>query len=77
MATQNIPKQVASARAKVASLARSRPIHDSEFVAARRELAAANLEAYVAKVVAEAPPLTPDQAARIARLLLPVPRATA
>jgi hypothetical protein len=35
---------------------------------ARRELAAAKLEAYVAKVVAEAPPLSPEQRDRIALL---------
>ena len=36
---------------------------------ARRDLAAAKLEAYIAKTVAAAPPLTPNQAARIAGLL--------
>jgi hypothetical protein len=34
-----------------------------------------DVAAYVARVVAEAPPLTPDQVARIATLLRPVGRA--
>lgn len=38
---------------------------------ARRDLAAAKLEQYVAKVVAEAPPLTADQISRISGLLRP------
>lgn len=38
---------------------------------ARRDLAAAKLEIYVAKVVAQAPPLTDDQANKIASLLRP------
>lgn len=36
---------------------------------ARRDLAAAKLEQYIAQVVAEAPPLTEAQAARISTLL--------
>lgn len=36
---------------------------------ARQELAAAKLASYVARVVAEAPPLTEDQKHRIASLL--------
>lgn len=38
---------------------------------ARRDLAAAKLEAYVAKVVAEAPPLTEQQRRAIRALLKP------
>lgn len=38
---------------------------------ARRNLAAANIENYVARVVATAPPLTDEQAARIASMLRP------
>lgn len=38
-------------------------------VQARRDLAAAKIEAYVQKVVAEAPPLTSEQRARLAALL--------
>ncbi len=36
---------------------------------ARRELAAANLEAYIQRIVSECPPLRPDQLDRIAVLL--------
>lgn len=38
---------------------------------ARRDLAAAKLEQYIARVVASAPDLTVDQRARIASLLAP------
>ncbi|PYI39802.1 hypothetical protein CVS30_03845 [Arthrobacter psychrolactophilus] len=38
---------------------------------ARRNLAAAKLEAYVSRVVAEAPPLTPEQLDRVSVLLRP------
>jgi F0F1-type ATP synthase delta subunit len=58
-------------RAKVASLSRSRSHDDPELLTARRNLAAARLEDYVAKVVAAAPPLTPAQIDRIAVLLRP------
>lgn len=44
--------------------------HDPEEIAeARRDLAAAKLAQYVERVVAEAPPLSPEQADRIAALL--------
>lgn len=56
-------------RAKVASLSRVRPQNDPELVEARRNLKAAKLEEYVARVVATAPPLTEDQKHRIASLL--------
>jgi hypothetical protein len=58
-------------RAKVAALSRSRPANDPEIIEARRNLKALKLEEYVSKVVAEAPPLTADQADRIAALLRP------
>lgn len=44
-------------------------------VARRQELAAAKLEAYIAKVVAEAPPLDQSQLDAIAVLLRPAPAA--
>lgn len=62
---------VLTLRGRVASLSRSRPSDDVDLVEARRQLAAANLEQYVARVVADAPPLTNDQRARIAALLRP------
>lgn len=58
-------------RAKVASLSRVRPNDDPELLAARRDLKAAKLEEYVARVVATAPPLTDEQASRIASMLRP------
>ncbi|WP_369044714.1 hypothetical protein [Sinomonas sp. P10A9] len=57
----NISPKVASARAKVASLARSRREHDPELVDARRDLAAANIAAAIRKNLAAAPPLTRGQ----------------
>lgn len=60
-----------SQRAKVASLSRSRPANDPELVEARQNLKALKLEEYVRRVVDQAPPLTPEQADRIAALLRP------
>lgn len=42
---------------------------------ARRDLAAAKLESYIQRTVADAPPLTAEQRARIASLLRPIPSA--
>lgn len=42
---------------------------EDDALAARRDLAAAKIEQYVSKVVADAPPLTDAQRARLARLL--------
>ena len=58
-------------RGRVASLTRSRPADDPELIDARRDLAAAKLDAYVKRVLAEAPPLTDAQRDRIAALLRP------
>lgn len=58
-------------RARVASLSRSRPATDPDLIAARRDLAAAKLADYVARVVAEAPPLTAEQREYIAAQLRP------
>lgn len=59
-------------RAQVAALTRSRTPDDPEFITARRDLAAANIEQYVARIVETAPPLTSAQRDRIASLLAPV-----
>lgn len=67
-------KNVAHARGVVAGLSRSRSQDDPEYVAARQQLKAAKLADYVAKAVAEAPPLTPEQLDRIALLLRPAYR---
>ena len=58
-------------RGRVASLTRSRPADDPELIEARANLAAEKLAEYVARVVAEAPPLTDAQRDRIAALLRP------
>lgn len=58
-------------RAKVAALSRDRAADDPDLIAARQNLKAARLEEYVRRVVAEAPPLPPEQAERIASLLRP------
>jgi hypothetical protein len=60
-----------SERARVASLSRSRNTDDPDLVLARQRLKAARVEEYIARVVAEAPPLTPEQRDRIASLLRP------
>lgn len=56
-------------RGRVAALSRSRSADDPELVDARRDLKAQRLADHVAKVVAEAPPLTDEQRERIAGLL--------
>ena len=56
-------------RARVASLTRSRPADDPELVAAREALKASAVEKYIRKVVADAPPLTPEQRDRLSVLL--------
>ena len=60
-----------SERAKIASLSRSRKADDPELLTARRNLKAAKLEEYVARVISTAPPLTDEQASRIASMLRP------
>ena len=64
-----MPDKVLSARSRLGVA--SRRADPEAVVAARRELAAAKLEAYVAKVVAEAPPLTGEQSRIIAAMLTP------
>lgn len=56
-------------RARVAALTRSRTPDDPDLVTARRNLAALSIEDYVSKIVAEAPPLSPEQRDRIAAIL--------
>ncbi len=56
-------------RARVAALSRSRTPNDPEFLDARRDLRAEMLHSHVARVLAEAPPLTDEQRDRIAALL--------
>jgi len=56
-------------RARIASLSRSRRPDDPDLVEARRDLAAERLASHVARVVAEAPPLTEQQRDRVAAIL--------
>ena len=62
--------EIASARGRRAAAARWGR-GPQEIAEASRDLAAAKLEQYVAKTVAAAPPLTREQAERIAALLRP------
>lgn len=61
------PSPIIKARSRVGVA--TRRADPAAIESARRDLAAAKLEAYVAKVVAEAPPLTPEQSRLIAALL--------
>lgn len=67
--SRNISPAVARARGRVAGLSRDRDPLDPSYLDARRELAALTLEEHVARVVAAAPPLTDEQAERIAARL--------
>ncbi len=68
---------VSQARARRAQAAKhakrnpSDPNVEQRVEDARRNLAAANLEQYIARIVADAPALTDEQMARLARLLQP------
>jgi hypothetical protein len=59
-------------RARVAALSRSRTPDDPELLDARRNMRTESLAAHIARVVAEAPPLTAEQRDRLALLLRPV-----
>lgn len=68
------PVSVAKARSRVANLSRTVKNRPSEAAAeqiavARRDLAAANLEAYIQTVVSNCPKLTPEQASRLSGLI--------
>jgi hypothetical protein len=56
-------------RARVAALTRSRTANDNELRDAQRDLAALVIAQHAAKVVAKAPPLTPEQRDHIATIL--------
>ncbi|ATD70348.1 MULTISPECIES: hypothetical protein [Gordonia] len=58
-------------RARVAALSRVKRPDDPALIDARRDLKLANIESYVGKVLAEAPPLTDEQRTRLAELLRP------
>ena len=63
-----VPPELAHRRARVARLTQGDPERLEE---ARRDLAEANLEAHIRKVVDAAPPLTAAQRERLALLLHP------
>ena len=56
-------------RARVASLSRSRTPDDPDLISARRNLRTERLADYIRRTVDAAPPLTPEQRARLAMLL--------
>ncbi|BDB59573.1 hypothetical protein [Rhodococcus sp. RDE2] len=58
-----------SERARAASLSRSRNSDDPELLEAKRNMRALKLAEHVARVVAQAPPLTAEQRERIVVLL--------
>jgi hypothetical protein len=60
---------VAKLRASLARRTQSYPPDHKQVVDARRDFAAAKIADYIAKVVAEAPPLTDEQRVRICALL--------
>ena len=64
-----VAREAAHRRASEDGLARSRPADDPELIAARRDLTVHSLATHVARVVAAAPPLTPEQLDELARLL--------
>ncbi|MGO9297043.1 MAG: hypothetical protein ACLP52_24720 [Streptosporangiaceae bacterium] len=65
---------VASSKAKLAGLVAHRDPADPAITEARRDLAAANLEQHIQRIITAAPELTPEQADRL-RALLPAPAA--
>lgn len=63
-------------RARVARLSQTRSPDDPVLVAARLALRASRAEDYIKRLVAEAPPLTPEQRDRLAVILKPDSRLT-
>ncbi|GJO36593.1 hypothetical protein NJB1604_00150 [Mycobacterium marinum] len=57
--------------ARTAALSRSRPADDPEYVAVRRDLAAAQIADHIRRVVAQAPPFSAAQVAQLRVLLEP------
>ncbi|WP_326566042.1 hypothetical protein [Mycobacterium sp. 3-98] len=61
-------------RARIAHLSKTRSADDPEIIDEKREFATAKIQAYIERVVAEAPPLTNEQFARLRVLLEPARR---
>jgi hypothetical protein len=66
--TRRIPPEVAHQRATVAGLI-SQGADPEKIAAARADLRRANLESYVAKLLATTPPLTAEEKLHLTRLL--------
>ncbi|WP_416443444.1 hypothetical protein AB3K78_11765 [Leucobacter sp. HNU] len=66
---RDISPELATARGRVAGLSRDRDPDDPVFIEAKRDLAAANIDQFVKRALAAAPPLTSEQADRIAARL--------
>ncbi|BDB42841.1 MULTISPECIES: hypothetical protein [Mycobacterium] len=64
-----LSSETAHYRARIGALSRDRKPDDPELVEARRALRAHQLAEHVARVVAQAPPLTAEQRERIAAIL--------
>lgn len=69
MSTRSTSPAVARARGRVAGLSRDRAPGDPALIEAKRDLAAANIDQFVKRALATAPPLTSEQAERIAARL--------
>ena len=63
---------VFSKRGKYAQAIRWHGQDSQQAADSRRDLAEAQIEAYIDKILSEAPPLTPEQRNRLAELLRPV-----
>lgn len=61
--------KVRAAASRIAALSRSRAADDPDLLDARRSLRAERLAEHIARVVAEAPPLTDEQRDELAVLL--------
>lgn len=69
MSSAHVSAPVARARGRVAALSRSRTHDDPDFLDARRDLTAVTLEEHIERALEKAPPLTDEQAERIAHRL--------
>lgn len=69
LSTHTLARQAAHFRGKIAALSRSRGPDDPDLLAARHGLRVAKLAEHVARVLAEQPPLTPEEIERVASVL--------
>ena len=65
----NITPEVASARGRIAALSRSRETNDPALIEAKSALAEAKLMSAIERLIAGAPPFTPEQSFRLRNLL--------